>query len=187
MGYKVLNNRIFKRKDYSIVSIRESDKFQIMHWRNAQIGILRQKEPLTEQMQSEYFETVVKLDFNSLQPKQILVSYLYKGELIGYGGLVHIQWMDSRAEVSFLLCPERNNNVEFFKQDYGVFLTLIKQLAFNELKLKKLTTEAFDVRPYLIETLEKNGFVLEGRLKDHNFINGKFVDSLLHGCFSKAS
>jgi RimJ/RimL family protein N-acetyltransferase len=52
------------------------------------------------------------------------------------------------------------------------------------LKLNKLTTEAFDLRPYLIETLEKNGFVLEGRLRSHNLINGIYRDSLLHACFN---
>ncbi len=184
MSYRVLNQQNFVYGDYEIISIRESDKFQIMHWRNAQMDILRQKELLTEQKQTEYFESVVKCEFNSLQPKQLLVSYLYKSELIGYGGLVHIQWGDSRAEVSFLLCPERNNNVELFKKDYEIFLNLIKHLAFNVLKLRKLTTEAYDLRPYLVETLEKNGFILEGRLKEHNYINGNFVDSLLHGCIS---
>lgn len=183
MGYLVLKKQAYSIDDYRLVPIRDADKFSIMQWRNEQLGILRQQKPLTEKEQIEYFSNVVTPQFGEAQPRQLLFSYLHKGELIGYGGLVHIHWIDLRAEISFLLSTERNQNIDQFKQDYSVYLQIVKKIAFEELKFNKLTTEAFDLRPYLIETLEKNGFVLEGRLKNHNLINGKFVDSLLHGCF----
>jgi RimJ/RimL family protein N-acetyltransferase len=186
MAYKVLHTKFFSSKNFKIIPIRDDDKFVIMKWRNEQIEILRQATVLTEHMQSEYFKNVVSKDFYSESPKQILFSFLLNEKLIGYGGLVHISWEDKRSEVSFLLETSRNQNVEQFKTEYGIFLNLIKQAAFQELKLNKLTTEAFDLRPYLIETLEKNGFVLEGRLKSHNLINGIYRDSLLHACFNSS-
>jgi RimJ/RimL family protein N-acetyltransferase len=184
MSYFVLEGTRYSSGDYSIIPIREGDKFSIMQWRNEQLEILRQTEVLTAEKQTEYFERIVKPQFGLHQPAQILFSYLLRDELIGYGGLVHIKWIDRRAEVSFLLKTERNVSAENFKKDYKVYLKLIKKVAFEGLKFNKLTTEAFDLRPYLIETLEENGFVLEGRLKKHNLINDKFVDSLLHSCFA---
>jgi len=184
MSYRVFNSELIEG-DYKIIPIRDQDKFLIMQWRNEQMDILRQQEPLTEEMQSRYFESVVNKERNMLHPNQVLVSYLKNNQLIGYGGLVHINWIDKRGEVSFLLETKRNENRELLHREYSIFLTVIKILAFDKLQFNKITTEAFDIRPQIIQTLEENGFVLEGRLRNHNLIKGKFVDSLLHGCFSK--
>lgn len=184
MSYLVFYKELTKG-DYKIIPIRDQDKFLIMQWRNEQMDILRQQEALTEEMQSRYFEMVVNRERNMLHPNQILVSYLKNNRLIGYGGLVHINWIDRRGEVSFLLESKRNENSELLCREYSIFLSFIKILAFDKLHFNKITTEAFDIRPQIIQTLEENGFVLEGRLRDHNFIKGKFVDSIIHGCFSK--
>jgi RimJ/RimL family protein N-acetyltransferase len=184
MAYRILKKNEYSSGDYKIVHLRDDDKYAIMEWRNQQMDILRQKEKLTRESQTQYFSTVISRDFESDQPRQVLFSYMLRGELIGYGGFVHMNWQDLRSEVSFLLETERNKDIEGFKFEYGIFLRLMKDIAFNELGMNKLTTEAFDLRPYLIETLEANGFVLEGRLKSHNLINGVFVDSLLHACFA---
>ncbi len=184
MSYVVLKNRAFTIGQYRIIPIREEDKFEIMEWRNTQLDILRQSELLTREKQEAYFQNVVKKDFDKETPSQILFSYLLNDELIGYGGVVHLNWTDRRGEISFLLETKRNQDVAQFKTDYSAYLKLIKQVAFSELNLNKVTTEAFDLRPYLIETLEANGFVQEGRLKRQNFIGGRFVDSLLHACFN---
>ena len=82
---------------YSIVAIRPDDRWKIMEWRNEQLDILRQPGVLTRDMQQRYFDQVVIPQFSQTTPLQILVSYLYDDQLIGYGGLVHIQWVDKRA------------------------------------------------------------------------------------------
>jgi RimJ/RimL family protein N-acetyltransferase len=184
MSYSVLRQQKFSFEDYLITTIRMEDRYAIMRWRNEQLDILRQKEPLTIEQQDRYFKEVVCPQMLMKSPGQILVSIFKAGQLIGYGGLVHIHWQDRRGEISFILETSRNSDTQQFQVDYSAYLTMIKSLAFDELKFNKITTEAFDLRPYLIETLESNGFVLEGRLKDQNFINGRFVDSLLHACFN---
>jgi hypothetical protein len=185
MKYAVLKNQELSVGNYRILPIRDQDKFFIMNWRNEQIDILRQSKILTENDQTSYYKNVIYPDFSVTQPKQILFSYLFNDELIGYGGIVHLNWIDKRGEISFLLETSRNKSIVQFKSDYTAFLIMMKAIAFNELKLNKITTEAFDIRPYLIETLERNDFKLEGRLKNHNLINGIFVDSVLHACFNK--
>jgi hypothetical protein len=46
--YKCLSQAEFINGSYKVISIRNSDRYDIMQWRNEQLEILRQKEP-TEQ------------------------------------------------------------------------------------------------------------------------------------------
>src|SRR5687767_9766743 len=87
-----------REEDYAIVAIRREDMLPIMEWRNAQLEVLRQKEPLTETRQLAYWENVVAPGFSQAEPTQILLTYFHRGHAIGYGGFVHISWPDRRAE-----------------------------------------------------------------------------------------
>ena len=167
---------------YRLVHIREEDILKIKQWRNEQINILRQKKPLTDEEQIKYYKNVIQPTISQEHPEQILFSYLHQDRCIGYGGLTHIDWDYQRAEVSFLLETARNHDISQFQKEFGIFLEFLKRIAFDDLKLHRLYTETYDIRPYVIETLEKKGFRFEGRLKDHVKIDGKFVDSVIHGC-----
>ena len=102
-AYRCLNKQCFSRGPYSLVPLRYEDRFSIMQWRNQQLYHLRQLRPLTEEDQQNYFDTVVARLYDQPRPDQILFSYLDNGECIGYGGLVHINWNDAHAEVSFIM------------------------------------------------------------------------------------
>ena len=177
--YEALNRQKFQVGAYSIVPIRFEDKNAIMKWRNEQIYHLRQTKLLTEKDQELYFEKVVSALFQQEKPNQILFSLLKDGQSIGYGGLVHINWIDLHAEVSFIM--DTSLEKIQFEHLWTVFLYLLEQVTFNELKFHKLNTYAFDLRPQLYPVLEKNLFIEEARLKEHCYFNGKFIDVLLHG------
>ena len=49
--------------------------------------------------------------FETDQPYQILFSFLKNNEFIGYGGLVHINWEEKKAEISFLLNTKINEKL----------------------------------------------------------------------------
>lgn len=182
MDYACLKNQAFFSGDYSIVPIRYEDMFSIMDWRNDQIRYLRQAAPLTHEQQEKYYQEFLVPSFSEKQPKQVLVSFLYKGKCIGYGGIVHIDWVSRRGEVSFLIETKRSVDPELYRQDFKAFLELIKRLAFEGLHFHRLHGETYDIRPLHIEILESMGFVLEGRMKDHVFVDGRYVDALIHGC-----
>lgn len=167
---------------YSLVPIREEDMLSIMEWRNAQIDILRQKEKLTPQMQKKYFQEILKPSFQHPQPRQILFSFLKGDQLIGYGGLTHIDWNAARGEISFLLETERTKNLETYNKDFSIFLGLLKKVAFKDFQLNRIFAETFDIRPYHVEILVQNGFVYEGRLREHVRLGERYVDSLIHSC-----
>ena len=179
--YKVLNKQVFSNGNYSIVPIRKEDRIDIMNWRNEQIYHLRQKKPLTFEDQEIYFDNVIEKLFNENQPNQILFSYLEKGECIGYGGLVHINWIDKNAEISFVM----NTALEkrYFKFHWRSFLQLIEQVAFYELNFHKIYTFAFDLRPHLYNVLGENGYQNEASLKEQCLFNGKYIDVVIHSKF----
>jgi hypothetical protein len=181
MTYKCLHKNIFSLKDYSIVSLREEDIIDILKWRNAQIDVLRQKKKLTPKDQKKYFLTRIKPTFSEMQPLQILFSFLHNNKCIGYGGLTHIDWEAKRIEMSFLLNPIRGRNDKIYSADFSAFITLIKMVVYKDLKFNRIFTETFDIRPLHVSLLEKNGFVREGRMKQHVVIKRKFIDSVIHG------
>jgi RimJ/RimL family protein N-acetyltransferase len=180
--YKALNSQYFSEGKYSIIPIRYEDRFSILKWRNEQLYHLRQNNPLTESDQENYFNTVINKLFEKDQPSQILFSYLQDEECIGYGGLVHINWIDKNAEISFIMDTKLEK--EHFSMHWKMFLKLIEQVAFKELKLYKIFTFAFDIRPHVFAPIEDSGFVKEATLKSHSFFSGVYKDVIIHSKFN---
>lgn len=181
--YKALNKQTFRQGRFSLVPIRFEDRYDIMKWRNEQIYHLRQSRPLTVEDQDTYFNNVIVNLFDLEEPNQILFSFLENDKCIGYGGLVHINWVDKNAEVSFIMNTEFEQI--YFSKYWSVFLQLIEQVAFKELNFYKLYTFAFDLRPHLYEIIENEGYIEEGRLKGHCFFNAVYKDVLIHGKLNK--
>jgi RimJ/RimL family protein N-acetyltransferase len=168
--------------DYSIVPLRYEDRFSIMKWRNEQIYHPRQARPLTEEDQQWYFDNVVAKLYDNPKPDQILFSYLEKGVCIGYGGLVHINWIDRNAEISFIM--DTSLEQEHFTEHWSNYLTMLKEVAFDDLGLHKIYTYAFDLRPHLYPIFEAAGFNREATLKEHCCYNGEYKDVIIHSIWN---
>lgn len=181
-NYKVLNRNEFSNGEFQLIPIRFEDRLDIMKWRNEQIFHLRQSKPLTIEEQDAYFSNYVSKIFEESHPKNILFSLLKNNKLIGYGGLVHINWIDKNAEISFIMNTELEK--DYFNEIWAEYLFLLEQVAFIELKLHKIFTYAFDLRPHLYPIFEKAGFQLEARLKDHCFFNNEYKDVVIHSKIS---
>lgn len=181
--YKALHKQIFTSGRYSLVPIRFEDRYDIMHWRNEQIYHLRQVKPLTKEDQDVYFENVVAKLFDQEQPNQILFSFLEDGICIGYGGLVHINWIDKNAEVSFIIDTKLES--EYFSFQWKNYLQILKQVAFGSLSLHKTYVYAFDLRPHLYMALEEAGYFFDCRLKNHCFYNNEFKDVVIYSLINQ--
>ncbi|MHA8097400.1 GNAT family N-acetyltransferase [Aquirufa antheringensis] len=178
MQYKCLSKIEFPNGKFNLVPIRFEDRYEIMKWRNEQIYHLRQNKPLTFAEQDLYFENIISQLFHNDNPKQILFSLLENGDLVGYGGLVNINWIDSNAEISFIMKTElERENFNFYWRKY---LIILEKVAFNELMLHKIYTYAFDVRPHLYKALIDSGYYEEVRLKEHCYFEGKYLDVVIH-------
>ncbi len=182
-AYRVLRLNDYRHGRYRLLPIRPDDREAIRQWRNAQLDILRQAAPLSAEAQDRYFQEVITPLFEAEQPAQLLFSLLLEEELIGYGGLVHFDWPAGRAEISFLLETGRNGHIPTFQADFAAYLHLLRQVAFEDLSLQKINTEAYDVRPYLTAVLEAVGFAEEARLPRHVQVAGQLVDTVFHSCF----
>ncbi|WP_438969475.1 GNAT family N-acetyltransferase [Nonlabens sp.] len=177
-SYKCLAQQEFSSGEFKIVPIRFEDRMDIMKWRNEQMYHLRQAEPLTIESQNHYFNSVVKSLFEQEKPSQILFSFLQNDICIGYGGLVHINWIDKNVEISFIMNTDYEK--ENFETLWSEYLNLIEQVAFNELQLYKLYVYAFDLRPHLYTTLLNNNYFFDARLKEHCFFENSYKDVIIH-------
>jgi len=177
-SYKILQNQCFQEGEFKLVPIRHQDRYDIMRWRNEQMYHLRQSQPLTEAKQDRYFDEVVTQLFDQEQPDQILFSFLESDQCIGYGGLVHINWKDKNAELSFIMDTALEK--ERFHEIWRAYLEQIEKVAFEDLELHKLYTYAFDLRSKLYNAIEAMGFVEEARLKEHIEFNDHCIDVVIH-------
>ena len=172
-----MKQQVFTKGDHSIVPIRMEDRYLIMKWRNEQIYHLRQNQPLTKDNQDKYFNTVVAKLFDKEQPDQLLFSYLEDDKCIGYGGLVHIDWVNKNAEISFVL----DSKLELvFENHWTNYLQLIEKVAFEDLKFHKLYTYSYNIRANLFKILENNRYSLDAILKEHAFYKNEFIDVIIH-------
>lgn len=179
--YVVLDKQKYAKENFSIIPIRYEDRLDILKWRNDQIYHLRQNKPLTVEDQENYFTNVVNKLFDQDQPNQILFSFLENDVCIGYGGLVHINWIDKNAEISFIMNTELEEKC--FEKLWGVFLSLLEDVASTELNLHKISTYALDLRPKLYPVLESMGFLKEAVLNKHCIFNNVYVDVVIHSKF----
>ena len=153
--YRKLDREIYLNGKYKLRTISYEDRIAIMQWRNEQLYHLRQKDPLTEQEQDYYFSTVVASLFKNEYPNQLLFSLDQDERHIAYGGLVHIDWKKSYAELSFVMDTKLEKL--FFEDLWTVFLNLIEEVA-KDLKINVLYTAAYDLRPKLYKVLEENNY-----------------------------
>jgi RimJ/RimL family protein N-acetyltransferase len=178
LNYVVLNQQQFYYSDFKLVPIRYEDRYDIKKWRNEQLYHLRQTKPLTKEDQDKYFNEVISKLFDQEQPDQLLFSFLEKEICIGYGGLVHINWIDKNAEISFIMNTALEK--DHFQQYWSIYLELIEKVGFQHLNLHKLYVYAFDLRPHLYNTLEGNDYFFDASLKEHCRFGGNFIDVVIY-------
>ena len=176
-SYKVLKKQLFSLNEYSIIPIRYEDRLSILKWRNEQIYHLRQDKLLTKNDQDYYFKNVVNRLFNQQRPNQLLFSFLKENLCVGYGGLVHINWVRKNAEISFVMDTELEK--KYFSIHWRIFLKLIEQVAFIDLNFHKIFTYAFDLRPHLYEELEAQNFT-----KGKSFLDSSNNKIVIHSKYN---
>ena len=179
--YECLPKRRYQQGNYTLEAVQSEHIEKIRQWRNKQMDVLRQSNPISKDDQIQYYENHIWSELKSDEPKNILLSYKFKDELIGYGGLVNISWENLRGEISFLLRTDIANTKKDYDEYFPNFLILVQNIAFGELSLYRIFGELFDLRPKYSKAFENSGFILDGVLKAHNIINDKPVDSIVYG------
>lgn len=184
-SYRCLDRQEVISDQYSLRTIQDEDIEDIRNWRNSQVDVLRQDNPISHEQQKTYFDQNIWPAMELENPKNILLTLFKDQKRIGYGGLVHISWKDLRAEVSFLLNPKLTKDKESYQIHFSNYLSLVKSVAFSVINLNRLHTETYAFRRDHIATLEFCNFQLEGRMREHVMINQKYFDSLIHGVINE--
>lgn len=98
------------------------------------------------------------------------------GAHIGTAMIFNFDKEANQAEVGYVF------HSSSWGKGYGTeAVALMCAFAFDFLNLHKLNARVVDANIGSARVLEKNGFQLEGRLRDHHFIDGSYYDSLLFG------
>lgn len=124
---------------------------------------------------SEHIETMVKRE---LAGTHLYASVVLKStqEIIGTAMIFNFDHNAKRAEIGYVF------NRDYWGKGYGTeCVELMSNFAFETLNLHKLHASVIDANVGSARILEKNGYVLEGQLKDHFFIEGKYYNDLLFG------
>lgn len=97
-------------------------------------------------------------------------------EVIGTVMIFNFDKEANHAEVGYVF------HKDHWGKGYGTeAVSLITNFAFESLKLHRLHANVVDTNIGSIRILEKNGFELEGRLKDYFFIEDRYYDELILG------
>jgi len=150
-------------------------------WRNSQKIYLRQQDNLSRNDQANYWNNVILPSFDQIEPNQLLfcLEDFEKNKLLGYGGLVHINWNKKYAESSFLTDTRYDNNSEEYQELFTVYLDFL-MLCAKELNFLCIYSETYSFRVKHIEIIEKYGYSQYGYLKKIKNLDNH---SLLHQFF----
>lgn len=97
-------------------------------------------------------------------------------EVIGTVMLFNFDNQENHAEIGYVF------NRRYWGNGFGTeSIALISDFAFNSINLHKLNARVTDANIGSSRILEKNGYQLEGRQKEQNFVEGKYFDLLLLG------
>jgi hypothetical protein len=89
--YQCLPKRLYQQGNYTLEAVQSEHIEKLRQWRNEQMDILRQSNPISKDDQIHYYEKNILSELNSDCPDNILLSLKYDNQLIGYGGLVNIR------------------------------------------------------------------------------------------------
>ncbi|MDP4095354.1 GNAT family N-acetyltransferase [Paenibacillus sp. P96] len=100
--------------------------------------------------------------------------------VIGTAMIFNFDKEANHAEIGYVL------HKEHWGKGYGTeAVGLMSEFAFESLQLHKLYASVVDANIGSARILEKSGYALEGRLKDHYFIEDNYYDALLYGKITK--
>ena len=151
----------------------------ILHCENVVLKTLPENHPeiikIAENVSVSKFLTEKWL-YPEPMPDSIIFGIEAGGEIIGEVALKNIRWYNRKAELSLFIKPgfqgkKIGSEVLFKMMDY----------AFNTLNFYRLEAEIIDYNEISRKLVEKLNFMLEGRLRQAKYFEGKYYDILRYG------
>jgi ribosomal-protein-alanine N-acetyltransferase len=96
-------------------------------------------------------------------------------KLLGIIGFYRTKHEHYRSEIGYMLLPEIHG-----KGTASEAVGIVVEFGFNEMKLHSIEAIIDPENGASEKVLQKNGFVKEGHLKENEFYDGKFIDSVIY-------
>ncbi len=130
--------------------------------------------PLSTPQEESWFEGLKNKPIDE-HPLGIEVQTPKGWLLVGNLSLMNIDWRNRLAEVGIFIGEKR-----YWSQGYGRdAMVLMLRHAFFNLGLNRVFLRVFETNPRAVHSYEKAGFVHEGRMRQAQYQDGKFIDVLL--------
>ena len=154
-------------KKLELKKISKHDLEIIVKWRN---------NPKIMKYNRQFFLLNMKYQlkwFNELSKKdsaQRMFVFRYDGNIVGVGGLIHLDKKNRNAEVSIIL-----GETKLHHRGIGTkALQLLINYGFQKLKLHRIEAEIFEYNKISVKLFEKLNFKCEAILKDSLWRNGRW-------------
>jgi len=163
-------------KNLRLRAIEKQDLVHFVAWLNDRevTENLLMKNPLSMAQEEHWYEKILEQPPEA-QPLVIEAHVGNEWFMLGNVGLFDFNWHEHCAEVGIFIGDKR-----FWNHGYGSeAIRLMAHHALFDLGLNRVYLRVFETNPRAIHAYEKAGFVLEGRLRQAHWHDGKFVDELV--------
>jgi RimJ/RimL family protein N-acetyltransferase len=133
--------------------------------------------PLSLAEEADWFEELLKKPpFErplaiEIQPDPQVDEWIF----VGNCGLFGIDWQNRFAEIGIHIGDKK-----YWNQGFGTkAMRLILKHGFDNLNLHRLWLRVFETNLRAIHSYEKAGFTLEGKLRQAQYLDGKYVDVMI--------
>ncbi|WP_166242971.1 GNAT family N-acetyltransferase [Paenibacillus turpanensis] len=150
----------------------ESDDVKDLHrWTNDPVSLAT-----VGRLPQTYEQMVKQVEKKRQNGDLLLAAVNNENELIGWVFLKDIDYEHGRAGIGILLAPEARG-----KGYGGIVMQKMLEIGFKRLRLHKiyLTTRGFNEQA--ISLYKKLGFVVEGTLRQHAYVDGQYFDTYFMG------
>lgn len=170
----------YEGKKIRLRPVRKSDSLKSLSWRNdpdVRENALGYRFPVTDVMEDKWYDSI--LDDQSRTRVFFAIESLEDSTLIGLIQLNQIDWISRRCFFGIVIGEKSY-------QGRGMGLDSMKVLfnyAFDCLNIRKICLEVSGNNKHALNLYHKFGFVDEGRLKEHLYLEGNYHDMVLMRIF----
>ncbi|RSL30974.1 N-acetyltransferase [Salibacterium salarium] len=158
-------------KQVTLRSFETEDIKELHRWSNDPVSIsMAGRVPLTYEQMENHVETKRK------NGDLLLAVENKENILIGWVFLQNIEYAHGRASIGILLAPEARG------KGYGKnVMEQMITIGFNQLRLNKIYLTTRGTNEQAIGLYKKLGFIVEGQLRKHAYIEGNYYDTYFMG------
>lgn len=127
--------------------------------------------PHTENGTEQYLNSILE---GKTEQKGFVIADKVTKEYIGQIDLFKIDWKNRSTELGIVIGIKK-----YLGNGYGTeAIKLLQNFVFNKLNLNRLQLEVHDFNERAYKCYIKCGFTEEGRLRENNFVNGRYSDTI---------